>query len=367
MEKIKILFIIPNLAGGGSERMVTNLCNNLDRNKFDIVLCLLNAEGEYIANIKDDVQVIDLNVLHVRNSIYKIISMINREKPQLVMSTLTHLNIYLSLFLPFFSRKIKFVARESNVLSLILKDEPFSIRFLSRFYSRFSRIVAQSKDMKDDLCQNFAISSDKIVVINNFVNLEYLDLMLEERIPTSLPKDKVNLIAIGRLYPQKGFDMLLKSFAQLTDKHKYHLSILGVGPMEGMLKELATNLSIQDFVSFVGFVQNPYVYMREADVLISSSRFEGFPNVVIEAICCGLPVIANEYKGGINEILGGKSNFGLIIDINNIFDFEKALHRIPSLERSIIKKEARSLYSVEAIINSYEGFFIESVSSRKKS
>lgn len=356
MGKIKILFIIPNLAGGGSERMVTNLCNNLNRNKFDIYLCLLKAEGEYITNIKDDVRIIDLNILHVRNSIYKIINLIKREKPQVVMSTLTHLNIYLSLFLPFFSHKIKFIARESNILSLILEKEHFIVRFLSRYISRFNKIIAQSLDMKEDLVSNFSINPQTISVINNFVDVDYVEKKLDEYLEINLPSCKINLLAIGRFEYQKGFDLLLKSFSLLKERSKYHLTILGSGSLDADLKNMVKGLDMEDNITFVGFCSNPYKYMDKADVLISSSRFEGFPNVVLEALCCGLPVIANNYKGGINEILSN-SNFGSIINIAEAEELSRALSRISSLDRNSIKKEARANYSKEKILSLYEQIF----------
>jgi glycosyltransferase involved in cell wall biosynthesis len=134
------------------------------------------------------------------------------------------------------------------------------------------------------------------------------------------------------------------------------LTILGEGSEKLHLQNQIYDLRLNDRVSLPGFSHNPYKYMEQSDVFISSSRFEGFPNVVIEALFCGTPVIANNYKGGINEILQ-YSEFGVIINIENFVDLQYFIDKYLYADRNKIKRLAMELYSKEKMLDIYETIF----------
>ena len=364
MTKSKVLIILPGIFGGkdrtmgGSERMVVNLCNNLDRSKIDVVLCLLNAKENYENIIKPDVKTVVLDT-RVYTSLFKIIKIIKSEKPDIIMSTLTHLNIYLSIFRFLISSKIKIVARESNVLSLFLSKKSFIQRIACRvFFKRFDKIIAQSKDMEEDLNKNFSVPNNKIVVINNFVDENFIERKLSERIEEDIfPNDRINLLSIGRLFYQKGYDILLHSFSKFEYKDDYYLTILGDGPEREPLETLILKLNLEGHVCLKGYVDNPYKYMACADVFISSSRFEGFPNVVIESLVCGLPVVSSFYIGGINEILSD-SDFGQIINIEDVSELQNAINNVRHKDKGVIKQKALDRYSKDRLLKKYESVFL---------
>jgi glycosyltransferase involved in cell wall biosynthesis len=362
----KLLFIIPHLGGGGSERMFTNLCNNLDRNKFDITLLLLIAQGEYLSLLKPDIKIVDLKIIKddgiLKNTIkclLRIPKVIKAYKPDIVMSTITHINIVMGIIKFFQPKSIRFIARESNILSLINKQDPFYVRIFYRLlYKRFDIIIAQSQDMKEDF-KNYSIPENKITVINNFVDEDFIDSMLTNNDIVNIIPDKINLLSVGRLEFQKGYDLLLNSFSKFTDKDKFHLTILGRGINEKEIRNQIRILSLENHVTLLGFSTNPYKYMEKADVFISSSRFEGFPNVVIEALTCGLPVVANNYPGGINEVLGNNKDLGYIINIENPIELYNAINKCINKDRETVKLATRNKYSKNTVIKYYETLFLD--------
>jgi glycosyltransferase involved in cell wall biosynthesis len=354
----KILFILPNLNGGGTQRMFSNLCNNMDRNKFTIVLCLLKAEGEYLSLITNDIKIIDLNTPRMRNSLIGIYKTVKSEKPKIVISSISSFNIFLATFLFILPRRnIKYIARESNILSQKIENGNYIVKYLQKYYNKFDYCIAQSRDMKEDLISNRLISENRIIIINNFIDTDYINRKLDENINIQLPDNKINLLSIGRFEYQKGYDMLLKSFAQFKNTERFHLTIIGQGALKEEIQRQITDLRLTNRVSLLDFTDNPYKYMEKSDIFVSSSRFEGFPNVVIESLSCGTPVIANNYKGGINEILQ-YPEFGNIVDIQNSEKFEETIGILLKKDRNIIKNKAIELYSKTKIIKQYEDFFI---------
>jgi glycosyltransferase involved in cell wall biosynthesis len=347
----KILFILPNCAGGGAEKVILQLLQNLDRNKFQLELALLRYTGEFIAKIPEDVKVIDLKINHLRHSIFKLIKIIKTEQPDIVLATITELNIVICM-LAFFI-KAKIIIREATIVS----SSTIS-RLIQTVYKYFIRnadlIVALSEDMKEDLIKNFSINPSKIKLINNPVNIKLIQKQSEEAIEPFFENKRL-LVSIGRLSYEKGFDLLIESFSKINN-NDYFLIIIGQGKEEGKLKEMVKNEGLENKVFFTGFQENPYKYIAKADFLISASRVEGFPNAVIEALACGTPVIANRYKGGINEIIN--KNVGSIIDIRNGIEFQNCLSRSSVYNRQLIKDYCKAKYSSDIIIRQYEELFI---------
>jgi glycosyltransferase involved in cell wall biosynthesis len=346
----KILFILPSCRGGGAEKVTIQLLQNLDRKKFQLKLALLQYTGEFIAEIPNDVRVIDLKIRHARYSIFKLYRLIQTEQPDIVFSTLTHLNIVLCILA--FIIKTKIIIRESNIISSLITSNIQKILY-KIVIRNADTIVAQSEDMKEDLIKNFAVNSKKIVLINNPVNIDLILKKAEEQIDTFFANKKL-LVSVGRLSYQKGFDLLIESFSKISN-HNYYLVIIGQGIEEEKLRKMAKDADIENIVIFTGFQKNPYKYIAKSDFLISSSRFEGFPNVVIEALACGTPVIANRYKGGINEIINEIA--GKIIDIKDSDEVQKCLSQYSTYNRQSIKDYCKTKYSLDIIIRKYEDTF----------
>ena len=347
--KKKILFIVPSMRGGGSERVISIILKNLNRDNFDIILVLLKKEGKYLEDLPADIEIIDLEITKARYSIVKIIKIILSKKPDIVFSTLGYLNILISIIRPFFSKNIKFIARESSIASIQNKQEKYPKLFdflFKYFYKNFDLIISQSNYMKNDLVQNYKIDKDKIKVINNPIDLEIIERLSEEKLD-----EKVDLLAVGRLDENKNF----KDIIQILPELSYNLTILGEGKEKKNLLNLAKNLGVENKVKFLGFQSNPYKYMKNAKVLILTSKYEGFPNVLLEANACGTPVIAYKCPGGTEEIIKDGLN-GFLVKCGNINELKKKIQIVYryNWKKNNIEKYINDCYSVKKIIKEYE-------------
>ena len=350
MQKKSILFILPDLNAGGAERIVTTIANHLPRQKFSPGILLLRKEGLYLDFLKDDVEIIDIKTPRIRNSLKPILQQIKKRKPDIVFSGFGEVNAYLSLFIKLFP-KIKFIARETNVVSQHVTRR--EIRFFYKFYNNYQKIICQSDDMMYDLVENFKIKEEKIIKINNPVDFSFIEEKLENSVkPESYKSDSKNVVAIGNLSSRKGFDNLLKVFNNLKDNNII-LHILGDGKDKELLYLLKQDLGLENVI-FHGVQKNPYPFLKFADLFILSSRYEGFPNVLLEAGACGTYSLANNCKGGINEIIQPKIN-GEISDIENHKEFAKKILEVLELthNKGSIRNSIQSRFSKEIILEKY--------------
>jgi len=344
---------LPDLNQGGAERVITTLCNELDRTKFCPKLVLFKKEGYYLNHLKDDVEIIELNVSRIRYSIFKIIPLIKKLKPEIVFTGWGEISAFLSLIISFFP-KTKFITRETNVVSEHVKRK--EILFFYRFYNNFHQIIAQSDDMKNDLIENFRISENKIVKINNPVDFDLINRLKIENITIDFDTSYKNIVAIGNLSPRKGFDLLLNVMNELKGEN-IHLTILGDGAFKDELAQQKDELGLNN-VTFKGKVSNPFVYLKNADLFVLSSRYEGFPNVLLEAGACGTYSLANNCPGGINEIVQEEIN-AKIFPIADSKGFAKKIKEVLQENHSEeqIISSIHSRFSKEKIIQQYESIF----------
>jgi glycosyltransferase involved in cell wall biosynthesis len=310
MQKIvrtRVLFIIPTLTFGGAERVIITLLKNLDRSRFKLVIAVVNMRNEvYRGEIPSDVDIIELGSTRLRYAVPKIIAIIWKLRPDVVFSTLGHLNLTLAAVRPLLPSNVRYVVRETSIVSCAIQDYRWPAVWAKLYrglYKRIDLLVCQSRYMQSDLVERFGYPEHRSVVINNPVDVDYV------RIRSALPLNhsgrqvgKIWLVAAGRMEHVKGFDLLIEAIALLADP-RIHLSILGDGPLLSELKLLAVVSGVADQIDFPGFQSNPYVWFARADAFVLSSHHEGFPNVVLEALACCTPVIATPATGGVREIL----------------------------------------------------------------
>jgi len=309
----KIIFLLPSLRGGGAERVVVTLLQHLHRRRFEPHLALVDAVGPCLTDVPQDVPIHDLKAGRARYAMPAIIRLAWKLRPQVVLSTLGHLNLVVILARPFLPRGVKLLVREGITVSACLavdgKYAPVWKWLYRRFYKFADKIICQSDSMLIDLVQNFAVPRENTVRIYNPVDVDRIK-RLADSLPNPYSGPSPRLVAAGRLCNQKGFDVLLDALALVRQTFpSAQLTILGEGPLEAGLKAQRDRLGLQEAVHFAGFQPNPYPYFKHADLFVLASRYEGLPNVVLESLALGVPVVATDCPGGIQEIhrlcLGG--------------------------------------------------------------
>ncbi len=365
MKRQRIVFIIHALYSGGAQRVIVNLLNNIARDKFDIHLIVLKAEGVMLGDIASDVTIHDLNNPSVSRVFFKLLKRLYTLKPDIVFSGIGHINALLSPFIPLFNRLIShdiyWVARETSVASLYIKQDSNSklYMFLYRtFYKNFNQIICQSNYMKEDLVSVFNLPKEKMMVINNPVDTDKIERLSLEKTAREFNPKTINIVAVGGLSDVKRFDLLLEAFAALGDR--YSLTIIGKGIKEQELRALSQKLDIEKRVFFEGQQSNPYSYMKQADMLVLTSDLEGFPNVLLEANSCGTPVIAFNAPGGIGEIVieGFTGHLVPPKDVEKMVDTILSFDAL-SFDKEKIKAHVREKYALDAIIQKYEEVLLQ--------
>lgn len=362
----KILFISTTLGGGGAERIISYLLNEFaqDYDKKVFLLLLRNTNNTYLEYVSPSIEIINLNIKgRIRYAIFLILKTIIKIKPNICYIGLDKLNIMLSFFLPLLKLwKIRFIVRETNVLSQQYNyKNPFIKLSYKLFYNLYDSIIAQSKDMANDLIKIWSIKKRKITLINNPINIENVIKKSNEKNPSfnlNKKEGKINLIAIGRLSYQKGYDILIQRIYELKPNIPFNLYILGEGELRPFIEQEISNLGLKSDIRLLGFQKNPYNILKQMDGIILSSRHEGFPNVLLEANALGIPILANRCSGGINEIIKEGIN-GISCFFESKDSFQKGLNIFLNTQFNSeeIKKLTQERYDLSVILPLYRAVF----------
>ncbi len=303
-DKIKILAISYSLGGGGAERQFMHLLNHLDKNKFDLAVCLLKASGVYMQHLPADIKVYDLGLTAgsgYPKAIYRLRKIIVSTRPQVVYSRLWDANI-VSILAGIFLKKPRpgVIINETTPLSQGFERANFKhLRKLltGLIYPRADTVIAISSRIRQDLTGNFNIPADKITFIPNMVDITSIQNQIFQATELSPQNGIFTVASMGRLSIEKGYAHLIKAIKIVNRKFPCQLQILGTGPEEEKLKALAAELGMSDKVNFPGFQENPFGAVKGADVFAMASLYEGMSGALLEAMALGMPIIFTDVSG----------------------------------------------------------------------
>ncbi|WP_158233681.1 glycosyltransferase [Sporosarcina sp. P21c] len=357
--KKKIAIIIPSLRGGGAERVFVNITNNIDPDKFNVRLIVIKKEGPYVKLLKDSIDVVDLKSGRVRYSLIKLVKALNEFRPDIVISTLGHLNLMLIGLKPLLKSNPKILVREASTPSKSLTELPKNKKRIFKFlykslYPKANIIIAQCEEMKNDIIKSFSLNESKVKYIYN--PLDILKIKTDGEKENPYMTEKINIIAVGRLTYAKGFDILIESFKIVMDRiPNAQLTILGNGELKESLVSQIKKLNLEKNISLIEFQENPYPYFFYADTFVLSSRWEGFPNTLLEALACNVKVVSTECKSGPREIIGN-NEYGILVPTE---DSEKlAQGIISSINSKRNSRERAKEFEINKIVKEYEELFM---------
>jgi len=304
----RVLFLVPAFVGGvgGSERVIVTVLRHLDHTRFECHLALVQAGNAYLDDIPVEVTVHRLHVSRMRYCLPSIVRLARRIKPQTILSTVPYLNAMSILARPFLPDDVRLLVREAATPSAFLAKDTKHPRLWALLYRHLypyaGKVICLSDSMQRDFVENFLLSPEKLIRIYNPVDVEMVQRLARSGTnPYSTPGP--NLVVAGRLRKEKGVDLLLDAMRTVIQKiPSAHLTILGEGQDESQLKEQAHRLGLGHNVNFLGFVQNPWLYIANADLFVLPSRSEGLPNSLLEALALGTPVVASDCVGTMREL-----------------------------------------------------------------
>lgn len=290
-----LFFILDGI--GGAERVMVNLAKILSADGFNIHFVIVH-KGSYnrqsIAKLlKDDFPYSWINYKGQLSFIRDLYATIKKFNPDIVFASAMHINQRLLLISPLFP-KTKFIVRNDNYLYTLPKFKQLTLKYT---YRLADRIIGQTKEMGEEL-KKIGLNPEKIKVIKNPIDADLIDLKIKEPNPYSNLQNKKIFLGCGRFSYQKGFDLLIEAFAiiagKIPDSVLYILGNINYGDRKiyNQLIILIEKFGLQDKVYFTGHVDNPYKYIKNADVFVLSSRWEGLPNVLLESEYIGTPAAA---------------------------------------------------------------------------
>lgn len=369
--RMHIAVFLQNLKGGGAERVALTLVNALAQT-HDVSLLLVRKQGDYLDDLSPQVKLVDMASGSTMASIPALSRWLRQNRPDVLMSHLTHVNVAAQLAVRLSRTGTPLVAVEHNQIDLnFARIRQRSVRLAYRavryVYPGITVVVSVSQGVEDSVKRFCGFAGQNMRVIANPVVTPALRMLLAE--PPAHPwlgdGGAPVLLGCGRLVEQKDFPNLIEAFRLARQQRDLRLLILGEGELRSELEAAVANAGLQDCASLPGFDRNPYAAMAAADLFVLSSRWEGLPTVLIEALAAGTNVVAADCPSGPMEVLEG-GRYGSLVPTDDPQALADAiLSRLSHpIDRETLQKRADE-YSLENVQAIYEDLFREVMLARR--
>lgn len=341
---MKIAVFINSLAGGGAERVVSQLVPYLENKGLDVYLVLMDNTSVYPFHTKIEPFFLEnskvtenslLKLLKIPLLAYKYHVFLKKNKIQKSISFLTRPG-FISVLTKFFNKQraiiISVRSNSSNQYGYDNLQSWINTFLIKKLYPNADMIITNSKGNAEDLISNFNVPRYKIKTVYNPISIKAIHAIESKK--DFFDTDFFNLISVGRLDEGKNHQLLIRSVEKLKSQ-KVRLYIFGDGELRHELQKLIENLGLENIVFLMGFDSNPYQYLKAADLFVFASNHEGFPNVLLEAMTCNLPIVTTNCPSGPNEILEAEigydyeeklfAKYGILVPRNNEKEMTEAI------------------------------------------
>lgn len=379
-KKIKLLVYTSHLGGGGAEKHLVRILNHFDFNVFDIHVVTTRLFGEYEKELNENIKITKcgfsfpfrFSATVGRISTYFGVKKVLKEwKPDLFFSIQDIHNVIALKVWESLKKPCKIILGVQNSVLDKYDDTKIADKWvldtIKNKYHLADKVIALSLGVKKGLLTlNSKLDKVTEVIYNAGYDDDVLNKLMLSKAQSSLTQDKFIIIACGRLTKQKGYKYLLPAFQKLyAINPTVELWILGSGELEVQLKQMSDELGIAKVVKFLGFKDNPFDFFTKADLFVLSSEFEGFGNVIVEAMISQLPIVSTDCPHGPNEILEGGKH-GVLVDVcdsNVLFEGIKRMVQDENLrQRFILSGYKRAeKYHAKIISNEYQKTFKETL------
>lgn len=318
---MNISIVLPNLMGGGAERLHINLAKYWTSLGHSVEFVLLDKSGELLGLLPKEVTIHELKSKRIFQSLIPLIGYLRRKSPDVTISAMWPLTTVTIIAWLFSMKKGKLFVSDHTHLTNSRKEElkiPYLFLKLTiaLTYPLATRIIAVSEGVRRDISKIGSIPKKRISTIYNPVShgIPLKRISRDESLNIWKDTNSYRILSVGSLIEQKNFRYLIDSFSLLVKEHEAQLIILGEGPQRQLLEDQISSLNLEENITLRGFEIDTYPFYQSADIFVLSSKWEGFGNVIVESLECGLPVVSVDCQSGPSEILlNGK--FGKLINI----------------------------------------------------
>jgi glycosyltransferase involved in cell wall biosynthesis len=359
---ISVAIYLHDLTGGGVERQSLIIAEELRRHGIDVTLVVHRLRGPLVRQVPPGLRVIDLGSSRTLQDIPRLAGFMRREQPDILIANVDINNIAALLAKAAGFCRTKVVICQHNAISAgSLESDRWAYRHIGLAYrflgALIERAVAVSSGVADELVTLGGVPRNRVVTINNPVVGPDFATRRDEVIthPWFSQPGRPVFVTAGRMVAIKDHAAMLRALAIHRERFASRLIILGTGPLQAELTDLAHHLGVTDAVDFQGFHPNALPFLRQADAFLLSSRAEGFGNVIVEALACGTPVISTRCDHGPSEILDG-GRYGILVEPLDPSALAAAMNEVGSLRKRFpadVLRQRANEYSYAACASRY--------------